>query len=133
MNVFGDRGIGTISAWFQGLSNRQQAISDNIANIDTPGYQRKEVPFETELRRALGQGSSQLAATDPRHFVAGTSRGSTNGTQAAQMLTSARRDTNNVDIDQEMVSLAETQMRYQAAATSLNKKLDTLRNILRST
>ena len=133
MNVFGDRGIGTIAAWFQGLSDRQTAISDNIANIDTPGYSRKDVPFETELRRALGQGTQSLATTDPRHLQAGGSFGSSNGMQAAQMLSSSRRDGNNVDIDQEMVDLAETQMRYQAAANALNSKLDTLRNVLRST
>jgi flagellar basal-body rod protein FlgB len=133
VNVFGDRGIGTIAAWFHGLSDRQSAISDNIANIDTPGYRRKDVPFETELRRALAQGSQSLTTTDPRHLTSGGSFGSSNGIQSAQMLSSSRRDGNDVDIDQEMVDLAETQMRYQAAANALNSKIETLRNVLRST
>ncbi len=131
VNPLGDRGIGTITGWLHGLSQRQGAISDNIANIDTPGYRRKEVPFEAELRRSLGTAPAQLAATDPRHITsAGTLSGS-NGVQATQALESARMDGNNVDIDQEMVSLAETQMKYQAAANALNTKLGILRNVIR--
>ena len=127
----GDSTIGTARAWLTGLSRRQQAISDNIANIDTPGYVAKEVPFEQELQRAIGTGSSRLATTDARHIAASTSSRNQPGMQAAQALTSQRRDGNSVDIDQQMVSLAETQMRYQAAASALNTKIATLRNVIR--
>jgi len=132
VNPIGDRGIGTITAWLQGLSQRQEAISDNIANIDTPGYRRKEVPFEAELRRSLGASSgTRLAVTDPGHMSSGGTLSGSNGVQATQALESSRLDGNNVDIDQEMISLAETQMRYQAAASALNTKLDILRNVIR--
>jgi flagellar basal-body rod protein FlgB len=47
-----------------------------------------------------------------------------------QLLTSSRMDGNNVDIDQEMVSLSETQMRYQAATSALNIKLNTLKDVI---
>src|ERR1041385_5872410 len=36
-----------------GLSARHAAISDNIANVNTPGYKRKEVPFEDALAHAV--------------------------------------------------------------------------------
>ena len=32
-----------------GLMDRQHAIASNIANVNTPGYQRKEVAFESQL------------------------------------------------------------------------------------
>jgi len=133
LNLLGDSTIGTVRGWLQGLSQRQQAISNNIANIDTPGYQATEVAFETELRRSIGDRAGDLVTTDPRHIT--TSSRSTRGigTQAAQLLTSQRLDGNNVDIDQEMVKLAETQMRYQAAASALNTKLNTIRNVIRGT
>jgi flagellar basal-body rod protein FlgB len=131
MNVFGDRGIGQVGAWMSGIAGRRNAVAGNIANIDTPGYQRQDVDFESELRRVYGNGASDMAATDARHYAAGrTSSG--HGLQRTQALDSARRDENNVDIDQEMVTLAETQMHYQAAANALNRKLETIRNILRS-
>ncbi len=131
LNLFGDSTIGTVRGWLQGLSQRQQAISNNIANIDTPGYQATDVAFESELRRSIGQRAGGLTTTDPRHISTSTRRQGQLGSQAAQLLTSQRLDANNVDIDQEMVKLAETQMRYQAAASALNTKLNTIRNVIR--
>lgn len=131
MNPLNDRSIGTITSWLGGLSQRSQAISDNIANIDTPGYVRKEVPFEAALQRAIGQGANRLATTDPRHITAGTSAGNQLSSQATQQLTSSRADSNSVDIDQEMVLLSDTQMRFQAASSALNSKVQILRNVIR--
>jgi flagellar basal-body rod protein FlgB len=130
LNPLGDRGAATISAWLDGLSRRQQAISDNIANIDTPGYSAREVPFEAELQRALGTGRAELATTNERHIGTSGRHSEQLGLQAAQLLTSSRRDGNNVDIDQQMVLLAETQMRYRAAASALTSKLSILRIVM---
>jgi flagellar basal-body rod protein FlgB len=130
MNPIGDRGLTTIHGWLDGLVSRQGAISDNIANIDTPGYIRREAPFETALQRAIGAGSSNLRTTDPRHMATGGTSRNQLGMQAAQQLTSGRMDQNTVDIDQEMVEMAETQMRFQAASSALNTKLRILRNVI---
>src|SRR5512140_508581 len=132
MNPIGDRELGTISSWLNGLSRRQDAISNNIANIDTPGYQHQEVAFETALQREIGTSSQGLATTDPRHITAGSKMRNSLGIDPAQALTSSRLDQNNVDIDQEMISLADTQMRYQAASTALSQKLSILRDVIRS-
>lgn len=131
MTAFGDSTIGTITGWLQGLSRRQEATSNNIANIDTPGYKRQEVPFETALQRQIGQGSEQLTTTDPRQFSSGSKLRSQLGIDPAQLLTSSRLDQNNVDIEQEMITLSETQMRYQAATSALNIKLGTLKEVIR--
>jgi flagellar basal-body rod protein FlgB len=131
MRELGDSTIGTLAGWLRGLSARQQAISNNIANIDTPGYIRQEAPFEAELRRAIGRGAASLATTDPGHIPVGGRAEHQLGTQAAQLLTSSRMDGNDVSIDQEMVTLAETQLRYQAASSALSKKLQTIRDVLR--
>ena len=90
MNVFGDKSIGTITSWLHGLSSRQQAISNNIANIDTPGYTRQEVPFETELQRQIGAGTQQLLTTDPRQISSGAKLRNGLGMDPAQMLTELR-------------------------------------------
>ena len=130
VNRLGDSTMGTLTGWLNGLSRRQSAVSDNIANIDTPGYRRKEVPFETELARATGNRASPMAVTDARHIAAPAQRGGQH-TQATQLLDSSRIDSNNVDIDQEMITLSETQLRYQAASSALNTKLATIRNVIR--
>jgi flagellar basal-body rod protein FlgB len=127
---FGDTGISTISSWLHGLSARQQATSNNIANIDTPGYQRQEVPFETQLQRQIGHGTQQLATTDPKHIATGAKLRSQLGIDPAQLLTSSRLDQNNVDIDQEMVLLSQTQMQYQAASHAISSKLSNIRTAI---
>ncbi len=132
MNPIGDRSVGTIQSWLTGLSQRGQAISNNIANIDTPGYIRQDVPFETSLRRAIGgHGANQLRTTDSRHITTGGAASGQLGLQTAQHLTGSRADQNTVDIDQEMVLLSETQMRYQAASSALSTKIAILRNVIR--
>lgn len=130
MNPIGDREVGILSDWLTGISRRQDAISNNIANIDTPGYQRQEVPFETQLQREMGTTADQLTTTDPRHITAGSRLRGALGIDPAQMLTSGRLDGNNVDIDQEMIALSDTQMRYQAASTALTKKIGILRTAI---
>lgn len=130
MNPLGDSTIATATGWLRGLSRRQEALSNNIANIDTPGYKRQEVPFEAELQRQVGRGTTGLATTDPRHIAGGSKLRNQLGMDPAQMITSSRADGNNVDIDQEMIDLADTQMRYQAASTALSSKLRTIRNVI---
>lgn len=130
MNPIGDQGISTVTGWLDGLSRRSQATSNNIANIDTPGYVRQEVNFETELQRQFGQGATSMAATDPRHFTSGGKLRDSLGVDPQQLLSSSRMDGNSVDIDQEMVTLTETQMRYQAASQVLSKKLGIIRTVI---
>jgi flagellar basal-body rod protein FlgB len=65
-------------------------------------------------------------------MAAGGRHGSGMGLQQAQGLTSDRLDGNDVDIDQEMVKLSETQMRYQAASTALTQKFNMIRDVLRT-
>jgi len=130
MNPIADRGIAQVTAWLAGLGRRQGAIANNIANIDTPGYVRQDVTFETELQRAFGRQAGQLATTDPRHLPTTPARRDSLGLDPQQLLTSSRYDGNTVDIDQEMVLLAETQMRYQAAAQVLSRKLNNIRTAI---
>ena len=47
---------------------RQEAIASNIANLETPGYQRLDLApsFQTELQRACASGEAQqIAALKP--------------------------------------------------------------------
>lgn len=133
MDPIGDRGVGNLANWLTGLAQRREAIAQNIANIDTPNYRRKTVNFEAELRRSTQARSGNLATTNPAHIsTPSLSAQSLLGAQGSQELSSSRRDGNNVDIDQEMIYLAETQLQYQAATNALSKKLQILRDVLRS-
>ena len=98
-----------------GLWARQQAISDNIANFETPGYKTKSVSFEDQLKAALdGDGSdTRQKAMD-----------AVDGVQP--VMTEAddetfRADGNGVDLEQQNVELARTELNY---STSLQMMSD---------
>jgi flagellar basal-body rod protein FlgB len=119
-----------------GLSQRQQAIAGNIANVDTPGYRRRDVPFEAALRASIGgSGGASLATTQPGHIASGPAQQSMlAGAQLDAGPTSAmRNDGNSVDIDYEMTQLAETSLRYEALAQAASSRYADLRSIIGQT
>jgi len=129
--VLNDPRVAIAQQGLQGLARRQEAIATNIANVDTPGYRRKDVPFEAELRARMGTGP-RLATTDHRHIaVAPASVGLLRmAVDAAQGRTRAgRNDGNDVDIDYEMTRLAETSLRYQLLTQVVGTRLATLKEI----
>lgn len=88
----------------RGTSLRQQAIAQNIANVNTPGYRRQDVSFED----ALG---SALRAND-RRGVALTGQG---GIQIrADASAAVRADGNSVDMDSEAAGQARNGLQYEA-------------------
>jgi len=129
----GDSRIGILQQALHGLAQRQTAIAGNIANVDTPGYKRQDVDFETSLRASLGMGSApRLATTDPRHTAVADSGGSL--FQAASGAgnggsRTGRNDGNDVDIDYEMTQLSETQLRYELLAQATSARFSTLHDV----
>lgn len=107
---------------------RNEAIANNIANVDTPGYKRQDVSFETELQKALGESqyismdekvkNVPLARLNPRPFTdyAGYSY---------------RLDGNNVDIDQENIYLAENQLKYQGLMAGIQTEFKNLQSVMK--
>ena len=106
---------------------RQSAITNNTANVDTPGYKRQEVDFEGLLKTELGR--SKYTSLDQKvkdihlnHLNARTYRDSTNF--------SYRLDENNVDIDTEEVELASEQLRYQGLTSSITHEMTRLKSVM---
>src|SRR5262245_33119186 len=84
-------------------AQRQRLVSDNLANIDTPGFVTQDINFESAMQRALDDNQiaelpfDQVSKPNPEP-VAGLV---------------SRPDGNNVSIDRESALLAETQIRFQ--------------------
>lgn len=88
-------------------SLRQKAIASNVANIDTPGYKRMEVPFEEQLQKAqqMTTGNTDLSGIQP-----------------------AMQETEEKPfIEDEMMTLADTQIRAQLVTRSLRHNFQLLR------
>lgn len=118
----------------RGLSLRQQVISNNLANVNTPGFKASKVTFEDELQKVLAEDDADqhvLARTHPKHF--GIEEPSLDAVQPQVHeleRTTLRADGNNVDLEVELANLAETVIRYQASTAALSRKFALLRSIV---
>ena len=107
---------------------RNEAISNNIANVDTPGYKRQDVNFEEQLRKAMK--NSRYTSIDER--VAKVDLDRLNPiTYRDHSTLSYRLDGNNVDIDTENVELASNQIRYQGLTDSISKHFEGLQLVMK--
>lgn len=95
-----------------GAVMRQELLTQNIANANTPGYQRSDVDFATPLREALAAGESSI------QNLSFTPQVDTTG--------STRLDGNNVDIDAEMARVTENSSDYQALVELARARLHML-------
>ncbi len=104
-----------LGATLSALSLRHSAISQNIANADTPYYKRKEVVFEDYLSRVLYNGPDVRAERgDDKHVHFSTEIIHIRPTIHAETDSRYRNDYNNVDVDREMSILAKNQLSYNA-------------------
>ena len=105
---------------------RNRAISSNISNATTPGYQKREVAFEESLAKALS-GGLKGSRTDDSHLQLG---GGTLSSVKHEVVRSwdptQPSGVNNVDIDQEMADLAENQIAYKFFLKRLSGHYDKL-------
>lgn len=105
----------------EGTWARNTAIASNLANVDTPGYKRKDVVFENYLNQAMqGNGkitSKELDRIQPKTITDNQSL-------------SYRIDGNNVDVDTEMGYLAENQLRYNALVSQVNYNFERIKSVL---
>jgi len=109
---------------------KQNVITSNISNAQTPGYRALGYEFEEQLRAAVGNdGNMAINATDERHFKhqGVTVNGDLRGDLHVKPTESIGNDGNTVDMDAEMADLAWNQTLYKATVEVLNRRLAMLR------
>ena len=107
---------------------RNEAISNNIANVDTPGYKRQDVAFESVLQKALGNDRYESMDEKVSNINLSRLRGRAYVDYANY---SYRLDGNNVDIENENVMLAENQLKYQGLISSINQEFTNLQTVMK--
>ena len=107
---------------------RNDAISNNIANVDTPGYKRQDVAFESELEKALS--SVKYSTMDDKVANLSTDRLQPR-TYTDYASFSYRLDGNNVDIETENVVLAKNQTKYEGLLQSITQEFKNIRSVLK--
>ena len=109
-------------------SQRHLLIASNISNLDTPGYQAKDIDFKSQLVNAMGRGGDlAMKVTQSGHLGPGASALKSMQPQIFIESDESRSDGNNVNIDKEMAKLAENQIAYNATIQMLSKRSSTIR------
>lgn len=115
---------------------RQDVISGNLANADTPNYKAVDFDFAKALSKAKMAASNApsggIAAgalvTHPKHLTL-QGKGPHGGNINLMYRTVEKKslDNNTVDIDMERSSFAENTVKYEAAGTSMSGLIKTMR------
>lgn len=109
---------------------RQELISGNVANVDTPGYQPVDLAFEGVVQEALDTASKDMHRTHGAHLDG-----------AAQRMTAAEEvvlrpdvtdalDGNGVDLDKESARLADNAARFRITAEVARRRYALINQIL---
>lgn len=128
MSIFGST-VGKLEQALNYASLKNQTISNNIANIDTPNYKAKDVSFKNVLTTELDK-TFDVKRTHNRHIDFSTN--SNSGLRITQNnSTNYNHNGNNVDIDKEMTELAKNQIYYESLIDRMNGKFRSLENVIR--
>lgn len=103
-------------------SLKQDLISGNMANMNTPGYKAKETSFDQALRDSLKEGALHLVRSSSKHEDPADADSAMESVHVVE--------TGPVDLDSEMVKLANNSVEYQFIVGMLNKKLGMLRQAI---
>ncbi|MEX2355553.1 MAG: flagellar basal body rod protein FlgB [Thermaerobacterales bacterium] len=127
-----DRTQWAVERGIEALGQRHGLLADNIANVETPGFKRRDVSFRPLLAEYLGRQRHRVQ-------VETTRLGHINGSGAAggyqiktwqDSGTTMRADGNSVDIDREMAALARNGLEYQTLVTQASRRLAMLRTVI---
>src|SRR3954462_13236807 len=99
-----------------GASMRQEVLANNLANAETPGFQRSDVDFHTTLSQAMKAG-------DPTAIENATFQPQKDN----QVL---RADGNGVDIDTESANLAKNSLEYDALISVARARIGILKSAM---
>ena len=102
-----------LAAALRGLDAQRQAHEHNIANVETPGFQARQVSFEDSLRRAM-------ATEDLRSFSVTT----------RQSLLPTRIDGNNVRLDDEITGLELNGLQQRLVTEAVNDQFARIRSAI---
>lgn len=114
MSLIDTPDMGLLERFLDLASYRQALVANNLANIDTPGYQTRDILFREELDRAengINEDNLQPVALRVPGLI-------------------ARPDGNNVSLDRESLLLLETQLQYHTATELIHTEFQILQEAI---
>lgn len=130
-NLFGNVNLlqrGLDAAW-----TRNEVITNNIANVDTPNFKSSSVDFETAMKQALEADENSFSAktTRPEHYdFSGSSAENVMPEVVTNSDTNYRSDGNNVDIDYENTQLAKNTLLYDTLVEQVSSEFNRMKTVI---
>ena len=110
---------------------RQNIVSANLANINTPGYKARRLEFEKDLQAALGLSESgAMARTHPDHFPVAFSPDQAEASVTKSLTPRVIQGVDNVDLDTEMAAMAKNNLLYSTLSTVIHKSFTGLKQTI---
>ncbi|HEI6967158.1 TPA: flagellar basal body rod protein FlgB [Yersinia enterocolitica] len=116
------------------LSQRQDILASNIANVDTPGYLARDIDFSQQLKDAVENnikttGDVSLTLTSGKHIPA-IAPSINNDQLLYRIPDQPSADGNTVDMDRERVNFADSTIKYQTSLTILSSQLKNMMSVI---
>lgn len=114
-------------------SDKQQVISSNISNINTPGYKTKDLVFENELKKVNDSNDLKMFQTNSKHLTG--SMDMSNPTQSNLIQVKGleeQNDGNNVNLDTQMSEMSKNKVIFDALQSSIKKDSRLFRSVIES-
>lgn len=99
-----------------GTSLRQTTLANNLANANTPGYQRQDVDFHSALKSAISGGKQAVSNVRP--------------TAQADPTAPLRYDGSSVDVDKENAAMAENGLEHEALVSVSKARIEILKTAM---
>lgn len=134
INFGNDKTISILTKSMDAAALKQRVVSDNIANINTPGFNRQYVDFDLELKEAVNRqlgNAGRLHRTHEKHLPLSLDVNKINPNVKTDNSRSMREDGNNVDLDMELAELAENTIRYNTLTETAIKKYTSIKSAIR--
>ena|SRR5579862_6676492 len=131
-----DKTVQALQFTLDGLSKRTQVATNDVANADTPNFKASEVTFEGSLRQALEGGGDfplPLKLTDGADIDPNKPAGLAAIVETPLYNRVLKNDNNNVDVDPEMTTLAESNIMYETMTQLAESKLGILKSAITDT
>lgn len=133
MSGFGlDRVFTLLERGLDFAAQRQELLASNIANVETPGYKRRDLDFESLLQGLEEQNQDKalhLARTSPGH-LSGHTKDEESFPVKEENIT-IRDDGSSIDVEREMATLLENGLYYQTLSKLTAGKFNLLRTVLK--
>lgn len=129
-----DKTLKALSTALNFREMRQELISSNVANANTPGFKAKKMDFEEALARALDvDGQMQMNTNSDRHHNVGN--GGFNNLEPEiydDPNGVVSENGNTVDVEAEMARMAENKLMYDTLVQLINKKMGLMKYAINS-